>query len=104
MSKTIPGLTKDENGLATKEPRKALPSGKRQTTSDVSIDDLMAKGLKILHSIMMIIEDEVASQQISRDSVMNLKDSMNMLRELKKEEKEFLDSLSEEELNKLAKK
>ncbi len=65
----------------------------------LSIDNILRKGLESLDKMMDIVHAE--SQNPSRETVQNLKDLMSILKELKKEEREFLDSLSDDALEKL---
>lgn len=71
--------------------------------SAVSIDLLMAKGLRALSTLMKSIELDMKMGSPARDTVMNLKDAMAMLRDLKKDERELLDSLSDEQLEQMLK-
>lgn len=71
---------------------------------DISIDDLMSKGLKAMYGIMRSVNADVSSGAPSRNTVMNLKDLMGILQILKKEERDILAAMSEEELESIAKK
>lgn len=102
MAKIIPGY-KDENGIFIKEPRTAQPVvDKHEEPGDISIDALMGRGLKCLYALIRHLEVDVLHP--SRETVQNLKDVMAILKELKKDEKDFLESLSDEELLKLKEK
>lgn len=72
--------------------------------SELSIDDLLQKGLQEIRLVLLSINKETMSGVPSREAVMNLRDCMNMLQSLKAKEKEFIDSLSEEDLEKLQNK
>ena len=88
---------KDENGSYLKlSPEKDTPA------SDISIDSLLQKGLLAIDRTMKAILMDTATGTPSRESIMNLKDVMAMLHELKKKEEELLGNLSEDELKKLA--
>lgn len=69
-----------------------------------SIDLLMAKGLtaleRTLNSVMVATEGGLTPD---RNTILNLKDCMFMLHDLKKAEKEILEALTDEELERLAK-
>lgn len=71
---------------------------------DVSIDDLMSKGLKAMYGIMRSVNADVETGAPSRNTVMNLKDVMSILQVLKKEEKDILSAMSQEDLEKIVKK
>ena len=78
-----------------------VPPKKKSQASDISVDDLLKGGLQAIKGIMKVVSQEINTGMPSRDTVMNLRDCMNMLYELKKKEKEFLDSMTDEELEKL---
>lgn len=67
---------------------------------DLSIDGLMKEGLAALHGVMTACRREAANGNPSRESVQNLKDAMTMLHQLKEQEKDLLESMSDEELAK----
>lgn len=71
---------------------------------DISIDDLMSRGLKAMYGIMRSVNADAASGAPSRNTVMNLRDLMAILQTLKKEEKDILSAMSVEDLEKIAKK
>lgn len=87
---------------------RALAASKASTSSplpdDISIDDLMNRGLKAMYGIMRSVNADSASGAPSRNTVMNLKDLMSMLKELKKDERDVLNALSVEDLEKIVKK
>lgn len=80
------------------------PQATEPFSTDVSIDDLLGKGLAALDRLMKVIMMDISTGAPERDTVMNLKDVMAMLHELKKKEKELLENLSDEELESLIKK
>lgn len=92
-------LTNVEKALKESKPLTPYP-----TPEDISIDDLMSKGLKAIYGIMRSVNADIAQGSPSRNTVMNLKDVMSILQTLKKEERDILDSMSEEDLEKTAKK
>lgn len=94
---------KDENGIYTipspePEPPKGPAGG-----DDKSIDDLLSDGLLALRRNMHYILLESTQGILDRETVMSLKDCINLLLELKKKEDELLDGATEEELAVLAK-
>lgn len=91
---------KDDNGIFTREEAKEKPSPE---PTDISIDDLLRRGLRAVYGLMRAIEADIGTGAPSRDTVMNLKDANNMLWEFKKKEQEFLDSASDEQLEKMLK-
>ncbi len=99
MTKKIPGMLKDENGIYVKEPvSRPAPD---QPDPDLSIDGLLKKGLLGIDRSLKYILEEITAGKVDRETTGVLKDCMTMLHELKKKEKEILDSLSDEELEKL---
>jgi len=102
MRKIVDGI-KDENGMYLK--LNAKPQVKESIDFiDFSIDDLIKRGIRSIYGILKAVESDVGSGSPSREMVQNLKDVMTLLKDLKKEEKEFLENLSDEELQKLVKK
>ncbi len=67
-------------------------------STDVSIDSMLLKGLTIIDRMMRIIMMDVSSGSPSRESVMNLKDCMNLLQTMKQNESEILDIMTTEQL------
>lgn len=72
----------------------------RKKLEDISIDELMGKGLMAIYGIMKSINNEVRSEKYKRNTVMNLKDVMAILKELKKEELAILSKMNDEEISK----
>lgn len=106
MKKIVGGThisIKDESGMYVPSaviPKKAEPA---KEVEDISIDSLMHRAFRTIHGVIRAIEVDVGTGHPARETIMNLKDVMAMLKELKKEEKEFIDSLSDEQLVKLSK-
>lgn len=71
---------------------------KKQALKEVSIDHLLKKGLNTIHLIMKSCMDEANPGPSSRESVMNLKDCMGMLKDLKAQEDALLDGMSDEQI------
>ncbi len=103
MTRKIVDGVKDENGMYLKvSPKvevKEVPD-----YIDLSIDDLIKRGIRSIYGILKAVEQDVGTGAPERETVMNLRDVMTMLKELKKDERDFLDGLSDEELTKLAEK
>lgn len=89
--RTIPG-TKDGSGAFMPE------------TKDLSIDGLMKQGLEALHDVMRSCRQEAKGATPSRECVMNLRDCMAMLHQLKEKEQEILEGMSNEALEEVIKK
>lgn len=107
--KKIIGGTKDENGMYIAEPKKDIlvaspPISIDPVAEDISIDNLIGRGLVALDRLMKVIMINISSGAPNRDTVMNLRDAMAMLHSLKEKEKELIDGLSDEALEKIAKK
>lgn len=104
--RTVPGY-KNADGVYEKLPVEKTVSSTVEPSdiipANLSIDDLMRQGLENIYGIIRAIKVDVGSGAPSRETVMNLKDVMTMLRDLKKEERDLLDDLTDEELEKLAK-
>ena len=102
MSDHVAGGVKNERGsfLKVAKLKEEKPSG---DPSDTSIDSLLNCGLQQIKGLVRAITAEVNLGTASRETVQNLKDIMTLLLDLKKKEKEFLDTLTDEELEKLAK-
>lgn len=100
MTKKIVGGVKDENGIYTSV--KQEPAAIEST--DISIDDLLKSGLQIIRKALKAVSEDVNTGMPSRETIMNLKDLMSMLKDLKKEEKDLLETLSDEQLETMLKK
>lgn len=101
MSRRLVDGTKDSSGIYM--PKEQVPSSPAPEPSDISIDDLMKAGLQAIKGTMKAIMADVNTGMPSRETVMNLKDVMGMLKELKKEERELLDNMTEEQLQEMLK-
>lgn len=89
VRRIVPGV-KDDSGAFVPE------------SKDLSIDGLMLSGLEAIYGVMRSCLAEAKTGCPSRESVMNLKDCMSMLSNLKEREAEVLEKLSDEELKRLA--
>lgn len=92
---------KDDNGIFTREEAKEKASPEPTDKKDHSIDDLLRAGLQNIAGAMRAVSQDIGTGAPSRETIQNLKDLMSMLKELKKEEKELLDNMTEAELNDL---
>lgn len=103
MTKRLVGGTKDVNGIYVPDTK---PEQVPPTTqlSDTSIDDLLQLGLEAIRRAMKAIMVDISTGLPSRETIQNLKDVMSMLKDLKKEEKDFIDQASDEQLEKMSKK
>lgn len=79
-------------------PSSPAPEVKEQVMSDISIDDLMNAGLQNIRKAMIGITSELSMPIVDRNTIMNLKDIMTMLRDLKRDEKDLLSGLTDEQL------
>lgn len=96
----IPGYAMDSQGTITKKPE---PPKKEESEEDsVNIDKLRHRGLRSIHGIIRAIETDVGSGHPARETIMNLKDIMAILKDLKAEERDYLDSLDETQLQELS--
>lgn len=104
MKKVVipPVGAKDVNGAFIKEPGPKLPDPAPAPSiepTDQSIDSLMARGLTIIDRTLRTVMMNASSDRgPSRNDVMNLKDCMMLLRDLKAEEQDILDKMSPEDL------
>ncbi len=105
MAKIIPGMVRNEEGILQKAPGETLvPSlSIAQPSIDVSIDDLLKKGLLGIERAIKHLLESITAGNVDREVIGCLKDCMTMLHELKRKEKEILDSLTDEQLDKLLK-
>lgn len=94
---------KDASGAYIKPPpRPVAPEPDSGITlADISIDNLMQTGLESIYLSMRFIKD-AAKHAPTRENIQNLKDLMAMLRDLKKDEKEILSNMTDEELERYA--
>lgn len=97
--KSIPGY-KDENGIFSKIPQAPKQEADEPEISHegISVDRISWCGLRNIKGIMDAITCEVGSKTFTRETVQNLKDVMALLRDLKKDERDYLASLKDEEL------
>lgn len=72
------------------------------THTDVSIDLLLNRGLLAIERTMKFIVTKSCTGGLERNDVMNLKDLMVLLQDLKEKEDDILEKMSDEELEKIA--
>lgn len=106
MSRIIVGGTKDENGVFVKStPAISVPTTPKEVPDpDISLDDIAKRIVTALDRATKELLTQITSGDVSREVIGALKDCEAMHRELAKKEKEFLDSASDEQLEKLLKK
>ncbi len=88
VKRIIPGV-KDDSGAFVPE------------TTDLDIDALLNEGRALIAGILRVVKTNVKCGTPSRNDVMNLKDCMAMLEQLKAQEGDLLDDLTVEELQEL---
>lgn len=92
---------KDSSGIYVKAQEAEPVPPSAISDYDLSIDDLRKKGLLAIQRMMKYILEQTVLGLPDRDSVSALKDCMMMLKDLKKDESDTLNSLSEEQLQAL---
>lgn len=104
MSKSIPGGYKDENGIFQRNPPTPapLPPIVKEDLSDVDIDHELKRILRTTRTFLNHIHADIGPGNIKRDSGDNLKKCLDIFMSIKKYEKDVLDKMSDEELEKLA--
>lgn len=92
-----PNGVKDDSGAFVKVvPPPALP-----VVTDVSLDAIHEKQLLILHREVHRLTELSAANLLSKDEGIAFERCVKILREFKKEEREHLDSVPDEELDKI---
>jgi hypothetical protein len=96
---------KDENGIYLPPVMVSPPKKKRvrdPKPADISLSDLMDKYLLLLYrETKHLLRESVSDGKLSKDSSHCMRENVRLIIDLKKKEKELLDSLSAEELDKL---
>lgn len=106
MRKIVEGI-KDDTGSFIPLPKLQTPPVKTEDPipESISIDALLSTGLNAIYRTMRYLMGEISSPGgPSRETIMNLKDIMSMLHDLKKKEQDLMDDFSDEDLEKLSKK
>lgn len=78
-----------------------IPEAVQEASSDLSIDSMMQRGLAAIDRLMRCITMDISTGAPSRETVMNLKDCLSMLKDLKEREEGILESMSEEDLRRV---
>lgn len=108
--RSIPGLLKDENGIfvrpaasaSSAEPPLPKKRNRDPKPSDISLNDLMDKHLLLLYrETKMLLQESSKGAKLSKESALCVRENLKLLMELKKKEKELLDTASDAELKKL---
>lgn len=100
--RSIPGI-KDESGAYVVPEPKVMPKA-QEPTIDVSIDDIGKRIVIALDRATKTLLSNITSGSVDRDTIGALKDCASVLKDLKKEEKDYLSELSDEQLAELIKK
>lgn len=98
MRKIISGATKDASGAFVKEDKPEVYTPPNVNVSDVSLDDLIKDHLLILYRQTKRLTEESARGLLSKESDVSFERVVKLTRELRKEERDFLKSLSDEDL------
>ncbi len=100
----IPPPLKDERGAYVKpEPPAPKPPYSEPALGDVTLDDLLARCIRILRrEVKNLEESSSGGSKLSKDQSNELRENVKLLMELKKREKELLDALSDDELDRMA--
>lgn len=105
--RSIPLGQKDENGIYVRVSPPVAPSApltNETPRTDVTIDELMARGLANIERLMRVISIDISGGTPERNTVMNLKDCMAMLQTLKEHESALLEDATDEQLEALVSK
>jgi len=102
----VPGV-KDASGayIKTEEPKPKAKRFREPIASEISLNELMDKHLLLLfRETKMLLEESSKGQKLSKDSAHSMRENLKMIVDLKRKERELLDTLSTDELTKLAEK
>lgn len=105
MKRFIPGGVKDENGiyLPLPKPPTVVPTSSTPDP-DVSLDDIGKRIIVAMDRATKVLLSKISADDVSRETIGALKDCQIMYKDLRKDEKDLLESLSDEDLEKLIKK
>ncbi len=104
MSRKLPPIDPTKESIVEKALESPKPANiPEPSTLDLSIDEMLKSGLKQIYKLLRVISDDITSRTFTRETVQNLKDCMTMLHDLKQKEDEVLDTLSQEDLEKIVK-
>lgn len=79
----------------------ALGPPQEPNVYELSIDEMLKTSLKQIHRLLEGIKGEIGTSKFNRNTVMNLRDCVAMLQDLREKEVEVLKSLSSEDLEKI---
>lgn len=108
----VPGWLKDEHGAYVKVPAESKPAESvtlptpynEPLRHDIDLDDLISRCRLVLwrevHNLQIA---SAGGAKLTKDQAIELRENMKLLVELKKKEKDYLDSLPDEELAALGK-
>lgn len=88
--------------VAKEEATPALKRYKDPKAADISLKDLIDKHLLLMYrETKALLTESSTGAKLSKDSALCVRDNLKLLMELKKKEKDVLDALSDEDLQKL---
>lgn len=102
IKRSIPGF-KDENGaylpIKVMAPS-PIPVKEELPDTDLSLDDIGKRIMLSLDRATKTLLANISTGDVSRETIGALKDAHSMFKDLKKEEKDILDNMSEDDLKK----
>lgn len=105
--KKIIGCPKDDNGIYVRSPRlpeePSMPKFDKTTIKDVDLDNITRKHMIILHRETVRLLAESSAGLLSREAGIAFERCVKITRDLRQAEKEILESLTDVDLEKLAK-
>jgi hypothetical protein len=93
---------KDENGIFLKPEVTVVPP--QTPDPEVSLDDIGRRILLSMDRATKTLLSLISGGRVDIDTINALKSCASMYKDMRKDEKDLIDSLSDEELNKLSKK
>jgi hypothetical protein len=93
---------KDANGIYTKQREVVEPPALPEP--ELSLDDIAKRVIQALERATKHLLEAISKGDVDRDTIGALKDCASVLKDLRKDEKELLESLSDEDLEKVAKR
>lgn len=94
-----PTSIKDDTGAFVK----VIPPAPEPVVTDIRLDDIHERQLLILHREVKRLTELSATSLLSKDEGIAFERCVKILREFKKEERDALDALSDEKLDRLDK-
>ena len=94
---------KDENGsYLPSHSMPAKPEIKDPLKSDISLTDLMDSHLLLLYrETRALLLESATGGKLNKDSALSMRENLKLIMELRKKEKELLESMSDEEIKAL---